>query len=160
MLPYKTHQTVRANFKRARVLVIEDNADHWLFIKRAMQECLSEVTPVWVATADEALKLLNEYSIQEWEIPKLILLDLYLPNRVDGWELLQQIKALPSPCNQIPVIMLSSSSDSTDIAGSYQHGSSSYLVKPLTFDNWITYFQELRTYWWETVTLPPIQFSV
>ena len=92
-------------------------------------------------------------------MPKLIILDLYLPKRADGLELLRQIKALPSPCNQLPVVMLSSSSDRTDISQSYQYGGSSYLVKPTDFEAWLTYFQELRTYWWETVTLPPLQFS-
>jgi len=125
-----------------------------------MQQCLSEVTPIWFSTAEEALVFLTDCNIQEWEMPKLILQDLYMPDRIDGWELLQRIKALPSPCNQIPVVILSSSNDRTDIAESYQLGSSSYIIKPMDFDGWLSYFQELRMYWWETVTLPPLQFSV
>ena len=160
MLLSKDHESLKANFKRAKVLVVEDSDDHWTLIKNAMQQCLSEVTPVRVATPALAMVLLTDWSTQEWEIPKLIFQDLYLPNRTDGWQLLQQIKAMPFPCNQVPVILLSSSDARADIEEAYQRGSSSYLVKPLNFEGWLAYFQEVRSYWWETVTLPPIRFSV
>ncbi|GAB4041782.1 response regulator [Spirosoma jeollabukense] len=156
----KTHEIIGANFKRAKILVIEDNEDHWMLVKNAMQHCLSEVTTVWAQTPDQAMDLLNDWSIQEWEIPKLILLDLYMPAREDGWHLLKQIKAMPGPCSQIPIVVLSASDHPADIADAYQRGGSSYMVKPTTIAEWLTYFQELRNYWWETVTLPPMRFSV
>ncbi|AKD54369.1 response regulator [Spirosoma radiotolerans] len=152
--------TIKTNFNRAKLLIVEDNLDHWMIMKKAMDQCLAEVTPVLATTAQQAITMLNEWHCQEWDAPKLILLDLYLPERTDGWALLRQIKNQPSPCNQIPVIILSTSNDSTDIADSYQLGSSSYIVKPNEFSGWLAYFKELRTYWWETVTLPPLQFSV
>ncbi|MVM38095.1 response regulator [Spirosoma sp. HMF3257] len=153
------HSLIKANFKLAKVLIVEDNDDHWILIKQAMQQCLSEVTPVRVATPEQALTLLNEWHYQEWEIPKLILLDLYLPTIQAGWELLEQIKKMPSPLNQIRIVMLSSSEVPSDILKAYQLGVSSYLVKPASFADWVTYFQELRAYWWETVSLPPTQYS-
>ncbi len=160
MLPPKNQDTIKANFKRAKLLLIEDNSDHWTLIKRAMQQCLPEVTPIRIDTPRKALALLNDWTTQEWELPKLILQDLYLPNRADGWNLLTQIKALPAPCNQIPVVILSSSDNRVDIEEAYQRGGSSYLVKPSNYEEWVSYFQQLREYWWETVTLPPIQFSL
>jgi CheY-like chemotaxis protein len=150
---------IKANFRRAKVLIIEDNEDQWVLIKRAMQQCISEVTPVRVATPAQALALLKEWESQEWEIPKLILLDLYLPESTDGWGLLQQIKNMPAPFKQIPIVMLSSSSVSTDIRKGYELGISSYVVKPIDYSEWITYIQELRAYWWETVSLPPLHYS-
>ena len=156
----KTHEIRGANFKRAKVLVIEDNEDHWTLIKNAMQHCLPEVTAVWAQTSNQAMGFLNDWSIQEWELPKLILQDLYLPTRQDGWELLEQIKAMPAPCSQIPIIMLSASDMPADISDAYQRGIASYMIKPTDFTGWFTYFQELRSYWWETVTLPPMRFSV
>lgn len=159
-MPTTKETSIQTNFKRAKILVIEDNVDHWHLIKSAMQQCLSEVIPVWVSTAQQALDLLNDWSQEEWEVPKLILQDLYLPSREEGWQLLQQIKSLPAPCSRIPVVMFSASSEADDINEAYQRGSSSYLVKPLTFPEWVAYFQELRSYWWETVTLPPMRFSV
>ncbi len=63
------------------------------------------------------------------------------------------------PCNLVPVIMLSGSDRRSDISEAYSWGSSSYLVKPITFAGWLDYFKQLRTYWWETVTLPVIRPS-
>lgn len=153
-------ERLQSNFKRAKVLVIEDSDDHWFLIQSAMRECLPEVSAVRVAAPLDALVLLRDWSTQEWEIPKLIFQDLYVPERQDGWNLLRQIKAMPVPCNQVPVIVFSSSDIRDDITEAYQYGCASYLVKPTGYEGWITYFQELRAYWWETVTLPPMQFSV
>lgn len=36
----------------------------------------------------------------------------------------------------------------------YDMGTNSYIVKPVNYDQWRTYFQSLRQYWWHTVTLP------
>ena len=131
-----------------------------MLIKNAMQQCLPEVALVHADNPAQALNLLEEWSIQEWELPKLILQDLYLPDREDGWQLARQIKAMALPCSRIPLILLSASNNLADIQEAYQCGIASYLVKPLNFSDWIDYFKELRSYWWETVTLPPIQFSV
>lgn len=154
-----THSLIKANFRLAKVLVVEDNDDHWLLISQAMQQSLPEVTPIRVATPEQALSLLNEWRYQEWEVPKLILLDLYLPDRADGWALLEQIKRMPSPLDQIRIVMLSSSEMAADILKAYQLGISSYTVKPMNFPDWLTFFQELRAYWWETVSLPPTHYS-
>jgi CheY-like chemotaxis protein len=151
---------IKANFSQANVLVTDDNDDHWVMIQKAMQECLPEITPIRSASPQQTLTLLNEWRHQEWEIPKLMLLDLYMPNREDGLNLLRQIKDMPAPLNQIPIVMLSSSAMSSDVMEAYRLGVSSYLVKPTTFDQWLAYFRELRAYWWETTTLPPLHFTL
>lgn len=152
--------TVNTNFKRAKLLIVEDNPDHWLIIKKAMEQCLPEVTPVLAQNGQQALAMFEEWQQQEWDMPKLIILDLYLPTRADGWLLIETIKRMPFPLSQIPIILLSSSSNPDDIIDSYQLGISSYIIKPKDFSGWLAYVRELRIYWWETVTLPPLQFSV
>lgn len=151
---------VKVNSRQSKVLIIDDNDDQWLVMKPAFQKSMPEVTPVRAATPGQAITLLEEWKTREWEIPKLILLDLYLPDNKDGWELLKKIKAMAAPFNQIPIVMLSSSVNTTDIMMAYELGASSYLTKPVDYTSWLTYFQELRTYWWETVTLPPLFFSI
>ncbi|GAB4040753.1 response regulator [Spirosoma gilvum] len=151
---------MRDNFKRAKVLVIDDSADHWMLIKKAMQQCLSEVTLVHVSDEQQTLDLLQEWSTQEWELPQLILQDLYIPTREAGWQLLAQIKAMGPTVNRIPLVMFSSSDNQDDIEYAYQAGVSSYLIKPVEYSDWVAYFTELRAYWWETVTLPPVQFTI
>lgn len=155
-----TQQRTRGNFKPIKVLVIEDSVDHWLLMKKAMQQCLPEACPVYVSSPEQALTLLDEWSTQEWELPKLIFQDLYLPTREDGWNLLKQIKTMTTSCNRIPVVMVSSSNTHTDIVSAYHRGIASYLIKPVDFSGWINYFKELRAYWLETAALLPVHFSL
>ncbi|WP_185155657.1 response regulator [Rudanella paleaurantiibacter] len=152
--------TSRRNFKNAKLLIVEDNPDHGFIISKAMQECLPEVKPVWAKTKEEALCYLNQCEQEEWESPKLVLLDLYLPNRHDGWYVLEKIRAMPDALGKVPVVLLSHSNDRNDIAEAYERGCSSYLVKPIKYDDWLEYFQTLRVYWWETVTLPKVNVAL
>lgn len=142
------------NFKNARLLIIEDNPDHGVIISNAVCHCLPEVKFVVAKTEEEALAFLNQCLLEEWNLPKLILLDLYLPDRETGWRLLEQIKKMPAALHKVPVVLLSHSTNRSDITEAYERGCSSYLVKPGAFNDWLSYFRTLRTYWWETVTLP------
>ncbi|MFD2934107.1 response regulator [Spirosoma flavum] len=155
-----TNSAARDNFRNANLLIIEDNPDHGILMKEAIVQCLPEVKTALVSSEEEALLYLNQCRTEEWNYPKLILLDLYLPERQNGWRLLEQIKAMPGAMGKIPVVLLSSSNSKSDISEAYQRGCSSYLVKPQLAADWLRYFQSLRTYWWETVTLPKIEVSL
>ncbi len=157
--PVSTNPVVQANFRNAKLLLIEDNPDQGQIIKDSISRCLPEVKTILVTTEDEALAYLNRCSVEEWELPKLILLDLYLPDRQNGWRLLERIKAMPAAMGKMPVVLLSQSADKGDISEAYQRGCSSYIVKPVLSTDWLQQFQLLRTYWWETVTLPKIGYS-
>lgn len=157
--PSDSHSTGRANFRNARLLIIEDNPDHVLIITSALRQCLPEVKPIFVTTEKEALSYLSRCQQEEWDMPKLILLDLYFPDRQNGWRVLEAVKALPSTQGKVPVVLLSNSSSRSDISEAYDRGCSSYLVKPSNLADWIDYFQMIRSYWWETVTLPKTKIS-
>ncbi|GAB3508072.1 hypothetical protein GCM10027341_43380 [Spirosoma knui] len=154
------HVTLKRNFGQATLLVVEDTDDQWVLINKAVQQCLPEVKVSRTATAEQTISLLEKWYRDDFEVPKLILLDLYLPQRTDGWELLLQLKELGPPFNQIPIVMFSSSASSTDITDAYQLGISSFLIKPIDFSGWLTCFSQIRTYWWETVTLPSASRSL
>lgn len=152
--------TLQNNFKNANLLLIEDNPDHGKLMIDSISQCLPEVKTALVSSEAEALAFLNQCRIEEWNYPKLILLDLYLPERQHGWRLLEQIRAMPADMGKIPVVLFSSSASQQDIVEAYQRGCSSYLVKPRLAADWLRYFQSLRTYWWETVTLPKVEISL
>lgn len=139
--------------KQSSVLIVEDNPDQQVLIKYALQQCFSKVRPVCVDSAEQALTYLNDCIEKQEELPKLVLLDLYLPEAEQGWRLLQQIKNYPARQN-MPVVVLSISNADEDIQRSYQLGANSYIAKPLEYEQWLTYFNAMRLYWWETVTLP------
>jgi two-component system response regulator len=77
--------------------------------------------------------------------PKVILLDLKLP-KVDGLEVLRRVKS-DERCKSIPVVVLTSSRENSDVEASYRLGANSYIVKPVNFDRFVTAVQELGMYW-------------
>jgi CheY-like chemotaxis protein len=84
--------------------------------------------------------------------PSLILLDLNMP-RKDGREALAELKADES-LRQIPVVILTTSSDAVDVQNAYDLGASSYITKPVTHGQLIEVMQTVARYWSEVVELP------
>lgn len=143
----------RRKLRQIPILIVEDNADQWLIIRSVLTQCFPEVEPVWINNTDQAITYLEAHGQVTDKLPRLILTDLYLPRREDGWALLEFIKT-HSFVRRPPVIMLSSSTDDGDIERSYSLNASSYIVKPETYHQWLNCFYTFRRYWWEVVTLP------
>jgi DNA-binding response OmpR family regulator len=78
-------------------------------------------------------------------IPKLILLDLKLP-KISGLEVLKKLKSSKFTKN-IPVVVLTSSREHTDLITSYDYGVNSYIVKPVDFDQFMNAVSEVGLYW-------------
>ncbi len=152
--PYGPQATIRRNFKGAKILLIEDNPDHCALIRIGLKACMPEVELLIAATHEEAQQLLTECSNARILLPRLILLDLYLPNREDGLQLVQFLKDTASTYRLIPITLLSQSESAEDIQLGYDAGANSYIIKPTNYPQWLTYFESLRQYWWHTVTLP------
>ena len=84
--------------------------------------------------------------------PGFILLDLNMPG-TDGREVLQEVKSDPQLRN-IPVIMLTTSSDERDIEACYGAGANSYVRKPDDLMGFFEAIEKLKDYWFEVVLLP------
>jgi CheY-like chemotaxis protein len=84
--------------------------------------------------------------------PGIILLDLNMPKK-DGREALAEIKADES-LRQIPVVVLTTSSDEEDVVRSYDLGVNSFITKPVTFASLVNVMSAWTKYWFEIVELP------
>ena len=84
--------------------------------------------------------------------PGIILLDLNMPKK-DGREALAEIKADES-LRQIPVVVLTTSSDEADVLRSYDLGVNSFITKPTTFAGLVEVMRTWQRYWMELVELP------
>jgi CheY-like chemotaxis protein len=86
-------------------------------------------------------------------LPCVILLDLKMP-RVDGLEVLRQIKSDPS-LRHIPVVMLTSSREEKDLVMSYDLGVNAFVVKPVDFSQFLQAIRALGMFW-AIVNEPPL----
>jgi CheY-like chemotaxis protein len=86
------------------------------------------------------------------DAPGLILLDLKLP-KVSGHEVLRRLKS-DERTSDIPVIVLSSSKEDSDVERCYELGVNSYVVKPVDFGQFTETVQRIGTYWLDTNETP------
>jgi two-component system, response regulator len=84
--------------------------------------------------------------------PKVVLLDLKLP-RISGLEVLQRIKN-DERTKTIPVVIMTSSQEESDIVRSYNLGVNSYMVKPVDFDKFFQAVEEMVLYWLSLNKIP------
>lgn len=135
--------------EEVEILIVEDNPNDSEMALRAFRKNNLANHILVVRDGEEALDFVfarGKFSDrQKSKRPKVILLDLKLP-KVDGLEVLKAIKGNPET-KIIPVIVLTSSSEETDVLKSYQLGVNSYIVKPVDFDKFVDAVRDLGMYW-------------
>jgi len=144
--------------KRSVVLVFaEDDDDDFLLAHEALMESHLLNTIFRVKDGQELMDFLlhqNAYTHPgSAPRPDIILLDLNMP-RKDGREALSEIKAHPL-LRSIPVVVLTTSKVEEDIIRTYELGVSSFIRKPVTFEQLCKIVKVLEEYWFEIVVLPP-----
>ena len=139
--------------KTAPILLIEDNPhDVELTIHAFRKQKLSN--PIQVARdGEEALEQLNHWDKGE-PAPAVILLDLKLP-KVDGIDVLGKLKT-HQRFKRIPVVVLTTSKENSDLSRCYDLGANSYIVKPVNFEKFVEVVKQIDVYWLLTNTPPQI----
>ena len=131
------------------ILLVEDNPDDEALTLRAFKKnkIMNEVAVA--RDGAEALDYLfcrGAYASRDpGALPAITLLDLKLP-KVDGLEVLKQIRANPST-RLLPVVVLTSSREEQDLINSYALGANSYIRKPVDFNQFIDAVRNLELYW-------------
>jgi CheY-like chemotaxis protein len=138
------------------ILLVEDSPEDFEATRRALQKSGLRNPVYRCADGDEALDFLHRRGVfadpATSPRPGIILLDLNLPG-TDGREVLSDIKQ-DERLKQIPVIVLTTSSDERDVDACYRAGANSYIQKPVDMDGFIKAIERLNDFWFEVVILP------
>lgn len=141
---------------RVDILLVEDSAHERELTLRALKKSDQATHVFAVEDGAQALDFLfaqGDYAQRAGEAPpRLVLLDLMVP-KVNGLEVLRQIRA-NDETRTIPVVMLTSSQEDRDIADSYEGGVNSYMVKPLDFEEFVRCIATIHEYWLRCNRLP------
>src|SRR5882762_2373084 len=145
------------NSGKLDILLVEDNQDDMdLALHALRREKLAN--NVFVARdGEEALDFLFcrvAFAERSFDCPpKMVLLDLKLP-KVDGMEVLKQVKGDPRT-KTIPVVIMTSSKEERDLVAGYNLGANSYIQKPVDFDQFRETVKNVGLYW-VVINLPPV----
>lgn len=133
-----------------KILLVEDNGDDEKLTLRALR--MNNITNTVVVARDgaEALEFLVG---SKAEVFGLVLLDLRLP-KVPGLKVLEQLRHDPRT-RLIPVVILTSSKEESDLIQGYSLGANSYIRKPVDFPKFVEAVSQLGLYWLVLNEVPP-----
>jgi hypothetical protein len=150
--PFETHAAALPKLVRP-ILLVEDNPMDVDFALQAMTEH-NVVNPIVVCRdGEEAVRYMTEHQdADDAYLPVVVLLDLRLP-KVDGIEVLRWARAHPV-WKRVPVVVVTTSRENSDISSAYEIGVSSYIVKPVEFASFAEVVKTIKVYWLLT-NVPP-----
>jgi two-component system, response regulator len=140
------------------ILLVEDNSSDEELTLRALKR--SNIGNKVVVTRDGSAALdylfaRGAYAARDTrELPQVVLLDLKLP-KIGGLEVLRAIRA-DERTKVLPVVILTSSKEDTDLLNGYNSGANSYIVKPVDFTQFADAVRQLGMYWLVLNQRPPI----
>ena len=126
------------------LLLVEDNPDDVELTLRAFRRAKLDQSVFVARDGAEALEFLFGGEAVA-TLPKVVLLDLKLP-KVDGLEVLARIRQ-DERTRRLPVIVITSSREESDIRRAYALGANSYVVKPVEFERFVAAVGDVGLYW-------------
>ena len=137
------------DYQQVEILLIEDNPIDAELTMRSLKKANFVNKLYWVKDGQEGLDFLyrtDAYAARDDDDhPKLILLDLKMP-KVNGIEVLQRIKS-DERLRSIPVVVMTSSNEQSDITESYRLGANGYVVKPVEFGAFAEAIAKIGMFW-------------
>ena len=135
--------------EKSDIILVEDNPSDAELTIRALRKNNIINGLIHLQDGEEALEYIfatGKYAGRNInEIPKVIFLDLKMP-KLSGLEVLKKIKS-DEQTKIIPVVLLTSSKEETDILEGYKLGVNSYIVKPVGFENFVKAICNVGLYW-------------
>jgi CheY-like chemotaxis protein len=142
-----TRSPVITTTQQLNILLVEDDEVDVMNVQRALKKNASDSTLYRAANGIEALAMLrtNSQIAADDNSRLLILLDLNMP-KMGGLEFLRELRADPTLA-KLPVVILTTSMQDSDLATAYQYNVAGYLIKPITFSNFVEMIGVLTRYW-------------
>jgi CheY-like chemotaxis protein len=144
------------NQRSMDILLVEDNEADVKITLRAFDKAKLRHKVYVARDGQEALDFVrNQGDFQDkdkFPTPDLILLDIKMP-KVDGFGVLKDLKS-DLNYGHIPIIMLTSSKDEEDIMRSYKSGASSFIPKPVKYEDFVKVVDIINSYWNTVSKLP------
>lgn len=134
--------------KLPRILLVEDNPMDAELTLRALSTFNLANEILHLRDGAEALDFLlrrGPYADRANGQPAMVLLDLKMP-RVDGIEVLRQVKGHPD-LKTIPIVVMTSSREDRDLLTTYQLGVNAYVVKPVKFQEFLEAVKQVGAFW-------------
>lgn len=132
-----------------KILLIEDNKDDEILTIKAFRKNKLSNDIMVIRDGEEALDYFShtgKYNSPEFEeLPTFVLLDLKLP-KVDGLQILKHIRS-NERTKRLPVVILTTSKEQSDLVMSYELGVNSFVRKPIDFNEFMKAVNQLGMYW-------------
>ena len=142
-----------AESRIAEILLVEDNDDDVFLTREAFAAASLRVNLERVDNGEKCLQYLRKQPpYADAVTPDLILLDMHMPV-MDGHEVLSEI-VKDEKLRHLPVVILTTSYEAADIHKMYGLRCSSYITKPVDFENFVTAIGQLAGYWLTVVVVP------
>jgi CheY-like chemotaxis protein len=136
--------------RNGTILWVEDDQNDIVLVGRAMAK-VGMGSPAIARDGQEALDYLSglgEFADRSRHpLPRLLLLDLKLPRR-SGLEVLQWLRSQPE-LRRIPVLIFTSSKETSDVHRAYDLGANAYLVKPVDMNHLLELLRKVQKFWLE-----------
>ncbi|MEO7677773.1 MAG: response regulator [Verrucomicrobiota bacterium] len=131
------------------LLIAEDNADEVMLLRRVLTQT-GTLNPVHIVNdGQEAIEYLSgdgKYADRElFPLPRLMITDIKMPRR-NGLEVLQWLHNHPE-LKTVPALVLTNSSQPSDIKEAFRWGAHGYFIKPMTSEELKSMFQLIHNYW-------------
>ncbi len=123
-------------------MLIEDDIVDALTVERALNDIDISNKLIHVQNGEEALNYLMDTNEER---PSIILLDLNMPG-MNGLEFLEERFKSPE-LRAIPLVVLTTSKDESDIKASFSYGIAGYMVKPVDYKEFVDLMKVIKEYW-------------
>lgn len=143
------------DLKPVEVLVVDDSEDDVVLLQEAFGDCPMVNFVKTVEDGEAAIRYLKRQApFEHAKRPGLVLLDINMP-RKNGFEVLAEIRSDPE-LRQVPVVMLTTSKQESDILRAYSTGACSFISKPVNFTKMKQIAQHFAVYWTTVADVPVV----